>query len=207
MSSLNLLHRVRLPKTPSPAPAIVMVHGWLGDENAMWAFDRVLPLNAVAVTPRGPFEAGEGFGWTAVRSDSDTFDEGLSALREFVTRLPEVYPVDPSRVVLMGFSQGAAMCYALTLASPAMAAAAAAIAGFLPDSARQWIVPGRLSGKPVFIAHGLNDTAVPVEEAVRAREALALAGANVSYHEDAVGHKLSAQSMRDLKVWLEKVLS
>lgn len=184
-----------------------MVHGWLGDENSMWAFDRVLPLNAVTVTPRGPFEAGEGYGWTAVRGDGDTFDEGLSALYEFVTRLPEVYPVDPSRIVLMGFSQGAAMCYALTLASPTVAAATAALAGFLPDSARQWIIPGRLNGKPIFIAHGLNDTTVPVEEAVRAREALTLAGANVSHHEDAVGHKLSAQSMRDLKAWLEKVLS
>ena len=207
MRSLNLIHRIRIPKTAMPAPTIVMVHGWLGDENAMWAFDRVLPLNVVAVTPRGPFGAGEGFGWTAVRGDGDTFDEGLSALSEFVTRLPEVYPVDPSRVVLMGFSQGAAMCYALTLASPTVAAGAAALAGFLPDSARQWIVPGRLSGKPAFIAHGLNDMTVPVEEAVRAREALTLAGANVSYHEDAIGHKLSARGMRELKAWLEKILS
>lgn len=207
MPALNLIHRIRLPRSSSPSPAIVMVHGWLGDENAMWAFDRVLPLNAVAVTPRGPFEAGEGFGWTAIRGDGDTFDEGLSALREFVTRLPEVYPVDPSRVVLMGFSQGAAMCYTLMLASPPVAAATAALAGFLPDSARQWIASGRLSGKPIFIAHGLNDTTVPVEEAVRAREALALAGANVSYHEYTIGHKLSAQGMRDLKAWLEKSLS
>ncbi|MEK7786742.1 MAG: hypothetical protein AAB658_15135, partial [Chloroflexota bacterium] len=81
---LNLIHRIRLPKTSSPSPAIVMVHGWLGDENAMWAFDRVLPLDAAAVTPRGPFEAGEGFGWTAVRGGGDTFDQGLDALREFV---------------------------------------------------------------------------------------------------------------------------
>ena len=204
---LNLIHRIRLPKTSSPSPAIVMVHGWLGDENAMWAFDRVLPLNAVVITPRGPFEAGEGFGWTAVRGDGDTFDEGLSALSEFVMRLPEVYPVNASRIVLMGFSQGAAMCYALTLASPTGAAATAALAGFLPDLARQWIIPGRLSDKPVFIAHGLNDTTVPIEEAVRAREALTLAGAKVSYHEYAIGHKLSAQGMRDLKVWLEKSLS
>ncbi|MEK7325663.1 MAG: alpha/beta fold hydrolase [Chloroflexota bacterium] len=204
---LNLIHRIRLPKTSSPSPAIVMVHGWLGDENAMWAFDRVLPLDAVAVTPRGPFEAGEGFGWTAVRGGGDTFDQGLDALREFVARLPEVYPVDPSRIVLLGFSQGAAMSYALTLASPTVAAATAALAGFLPDSARQWIIPGRLDGKPIFIAHGLDDTTVPIEEAVRAREALTLAGANVSYHEYAIGHKLSAQGMRDLKAWLEKSLS
>ncbi len=122
-------------------------------------------------------------------------------------RLPEVYPVDASRIVLMGFSQGAAMCYALTLASPTVVAATAALAGFLPDLARQWIIPGRLDGKPIFIVHGLNDTTVPIEEAVRAREALALAGANVSYHEYAIGHKLSAQGMRDLKVWLEKSLS
>ena len=83
-----------------------------------------------------------------------------------------------------------------------MAPAVAALSGFLPEPARRWIAPGRLAGRRVFIAHGSNDTVVPLEDAVRAREAMLLCGAEVAYHEYDIGHKLSPQGMRDLESWL-----
>ncbi len=210
MSSLNLIHRSRLPASiSSPAPAVVMVHGWLGNENVMWQFEKTLPSGVIAVSPRAPFEVGGGFGWNLPSPGGrgvGVEGESLSALREFVSRLPEVYPVDPSRIVLMGFSQGAAMGYALALSEPALIAGVAALAGFLPDQGRQWIAPGRLAGKPVFIAHGAEDTAVPIEAAVSAREAMSTCGADVTYAEYPTGHKMNAQGMRDLKAWLKAVL-
>lgn len=213
MPSLNLIHRSRLPDSlSSPAPAVVMVHGWLGNENVMWQFEKTLPSGVIAVSPRAPFQVESGYGWSppsppAPGGEGGRGDEGgLSALREFVSRLPEVYPVDPSRIVLMGFSQGAAMGYALALSEPAVIAGVAALAGFLPDGARQWIAPGRLAGKPVFIAHGAEDTAVPIEAAVSAREAMITCGADVTYAEYPTGHKMNAQGMRDLKAWLKAVL-
>ncbi len=206
MFSLNLIHRSRLPDSfTSPAPAVVMAHGLFGDENVMWQFEKTLPSGVVAVSPRAPVEVGGGFGWNPP-SPAGRGVGGEVALREFVSRLPEVYPVDPSRIVLMGFSQGAAMCYALALSEPALIAGVAALAGFLPDGARQWIAPGRLAGKPVFIAHGAEDTAVPIEAAVSARDAMSTCGADVTYAEYPTGHKMNAQGMRDLKAWLKAVL-
>ncbi|MGH2524335.1 MAG: alpha/beta hydrolase, partial [Anaerolineales bacterium] len=158
MADLNLIHRVRLPDPNTGAlfPAVVMVHGWQGDENVMWVFERTLPQNVVALSPRGPVAAEGSYGWFADRVDATDLDSGLEALREFVTRLPEVYPVDGTRITLMGFSQGAAMCYALMLNQPGLVKGLAALAGFLPQPAQAWIRPGRLAGKPVFIAHGLE---------------------------------------------------
>src|SRR6185295_19050747 len=104
--------------------------------------------------------------------------------------LPAEYPIDPSRVVLMGFSQGAGMCAALILSDPASAAAVAILAGFLPQAARRWVQPGRLAGKSVFIAHGTADTTVPAERAQAARDALQTAGATVEYHDYPIAHKL-----------------
>lgn len=212
MTGLNLTHRVRLPDTASPAPAVVMVHGWLGDENVMWVFENTLPKQVVAISPRAPFfidDPGEphpGYGWYRHQGDAESFMQGLTALREFVTQLPAVYPVDPARVVLVGFSQGAALCYALMLEHPEVAAATAALAGFIPEAAASWIAPGRLSRKPVFIAHGAQDDTVAIEEAVHAREAMTLCEASVEYHDYASGHKLSAQGMRDLRAWLGRIL-
>lgn len=201
---LNLIHRARPPSpgATASATAIVMVHGWLGDENAMWAFEKALPLHTFVVSARAPFKTEGGYGWMLPGDEEDSFEQGLASLREFVSRLPREYPVDAERIALMGFSQGAAMSYALALSDPSRVAAVAALAGFLPDAARRWIAPGRLAGRRVFIAHGGNDAAVPLEEAVRAREAMALCGADVAYREYSTGHKLSAQGVRDLKIWL-----
>ena len=204
MQELNLIHRVRLPgaDTGAPCPVIVMVHGWLGNENVMWVFEKTLPPLVVVVSPRGPFEADGGYGWSAGQSDAATFEQGLSALRDFVVRLPDVYLVDAGRLLLMGFSQGAAVSYALALKHPELVSGVVALAGFLPEQARLWLAPGRLAGKHIFIAHGVKDETAPVGDARQAREALEFAGADVSYHEYLVGHKLSALGMRDLKHWL-----
>ncbi len=209
--TLPLIHRVRQTNASAPAPAIVMVHGWLGNENVMWAFERALPPNALVVSVRAPFESGEGYGWflpsasgrgDAGEEESARFEESLSALREFVRRFPGEYPVDPNRIALMGFSQGAAMSYALLLSNPELIAGVAALAGFLPDPARQWAAPNRLVGKRVFIAHGLDDATMPVEAATRARGTMEFCGAEVTYHESKIGHKLSAAGMRALSGWL-----
>ncbi len=52
------------------------------------------------------------------------------------------------------------------------------------------------------MAHGTRDDVLPVTAARAARDALAGAGAAVTYHEYPIGHKLSAQGMRDLTAWL-----
>ncbi len=121
--ALNLEHRARVPEGAGSErrPAIVMVHGWLGNENVMSIFERTLPPEAVVVSPRAPLPMDENsFGWYSRDEDPATFAAGLEVLRAFVRGVPAAYPVDPARVLLMGFSQGAAMCYALLLSDPAL---------------------------------------------------------------------------------------
>lgn len=196
-----------MPEAAGPWPAIVMVHGWLGNENVMWAFEQTLPPRAAVFSPRAPYAVEGGYGWYRERDDAESFQHGLAALREFIERLPQAQPVEAADVVLMGFSQGAAMCASLLLAQPELARGVALLAGFVPKEALPWATPERLLGKRAFIAHGLKDETVSVEEARRAREALARAGADVTYGEYPIGHKLNAQGMRDLKQWLAETIA
>jgi phospholipase/carboxylesterase len=205
MAKLNLIHRAHLPAGTAPFPAVVMIHGWLGNEHVMTIFERTVPEGVAILSPRGPLADDGGFGWFADRASASDFAHGLESLYEFVRRLPEAYPLDPARIYLMGFSQGAAMGYGLALKEPKLVAGLAALAGFLPPPASGWTEPGRLAGKPVFIAHGTQDERVPVAEARRARDGMASAGAEVTYREYPTGHKMNAQGMRDLKHWLAAV--
>jgi phospholipase/carboxylesterase len=206
--ALNLEHRAHMPQGAAGQrwPAVVMVHGWLGNENVMSVFERTLPEGVGIISPRAPFEiAADSYGWFKL-DQPDTFAPGLAALEALVRGLPEAYPLDPARLLLMGFSQGAAMCFSLLLKEPALVPAVAGLAGFLPREAQPWAAPGRLAGRRVLVAHGTEDDTVPVARSREAAEALRAAGAAVDYREYAVGHKLNAQGMKDLKAWLGEVV-
>jgi len=202
MAELNLVYRSCLPDAESVPPAVVMVHGWLGNENVMWAFEQALPPGAAVFSPRAPLEAEGGYGWWGDQDDADGLRHGLAALREFVSGLPRAHAVDPARLVLLGFSQGAAVSAALLLSDPGLVRGAALLAGFLPEVAHRWAAPGLLAGKRVFITHGLKDKIVPVAEARRVRETLRGAGADVTYSEYPVAHKLSPSGLRELRRWV-----
>lgn len=201
---LNLIHRVRVPEgAAGPLPAVVMVHGWLGNENVMSIFDRLVPPHVVLVSPRAPLEVGpDSYGWFRTVSDDAGFAAGLADLRAFVEALPAAYPIDPARLVFMGFSQGAAMSLGLALSAPELVRGVAVLAGFVPEQAAGWATPGRLAGLPIFIAHGRADETVRVEQARAAHTLLTQAGADVSYHEYDLGHKLNAAGMKALQTWL-----
>ena len=203
---LNLVHRARVPDAPAGQrlPAVVMVHGWQGNEQVMGIFERTVPPGVIIISPQAPIElAPESYGWSLAEEGQASFEAGVSALQAFVGDLPSAYPVDPQRVVLMGFSQGASMCYALLLKAPALMLGVGGLAGFLPELARPWLIPGRLTGKHIFIAHGADDETVALPYARAARGDLARVGAEVAYHEyEGVGHKVNAQGLRDLTEWL-----
>jgi phospholipase/carboxylesterase len=216
-SEAGLLYRLR--RGQPQGGLIVMLHGLSGDENAMWIFDRALPRAAAVVTPRAPHASAlGGYSWdrSAVRDEFDQvdFQEALERLARFVREASALYQANRQRVIVMGFSQGAALSYAFSLAHPELLRGVIALAGFLPD--RSGAPPAviqaaskalRDASQPSYlILHGTHDEAVPIERAREARLALAGRGASVEYHEHRVGHKVSAQGMQEIKRWIDKTL-
>ena len=118
-SNLSLPGRQWLPDAPGPWPAIVLVHGWLGNETVIWTFASTAPPGTALFSPRGVHVAGpEGFGWFREHAEEAEVLEGIQALDAYVSDLPRHFPIDRKRVTLMGFSQGAAACAALWLHNP-----------------------------------------------------------------------------------------
>ena len=195
--------RQRIPDVPEKSPLILMLHGWTGDENSMWVFANRLPDKSTLVAPRGlyPAPAG-GYGWhehkVKVMPWVDDFQPAIQALLDLLT--PPNFPeADLTSIHVVGFSQGAALTYALALQHPALIKDLAGLSGFLPEGSIALARNRPLTGKRVFIAHGTQDDMVPVERARQAAETLEQAGAQVNYCEDDVGHKLSASCFRGLE--------
>jgi phospholipase/carboxylesterase len=99
----------------------------------------------------------------------------------------------------MGFSQGAAMCSLLAVLYPERVRKVGILAGFVPSGLEELVSQRPLQGKPFFVAHGTKDQTVTIERARDSIEILEQAGAQVTYCEDDVGHKVSATCLRALK--------
>ena len=182
------------------APLVVLLHGLTGDEDVMWGLEPVIPRHAFSIAPRAPFAfAGGGFSWV---DPAEGLDPALPAYAGSVRLLAAMVAAAPVRagereVVLMGFSQGAALALAGVALGQLAPSAVVVMAGLLP--------PGELPawpGVPVYWGHGLHDELVPVERARRDVARLEGAGAPVTYCEADVGHKLGPECLKGLRRWL-----
>jgi len=201
--------RFRAPISPGPHPVMLLLHGWTGDETVMWVFAAHLSPRYLLVAPRAPYETPRGgYGWQpsletswpsleALRPAAD----GLLALLDTLAAHPRTAAGRYGLFDVMGFSQGAAVAATLALLYPQRVRALALLAGFLPDGAGALTASRPLAGKFVFAAHGAQDALVPVGRARQGVSLLQQAGAQVTYCEDAGGHKLGASCARALRAF------
>lgn len=208
--------RYHLPEGEGPHPVLLMIHGWTGDENVMWIFASRLSPRYLILAPRGIYPADEGgYGWEPRHGPGwpalENFRPAVDALLQMLDMLkassldgrPQFPDADFSKLSLMGFSQGAALAYTLALTHPERIQRLAGLAGFLPTDAERMVSPHPLQGKKIFVAHGSRDETVPVERARAAVKVLENAGAEVTYCEEDVGHKLAASCFHGLDRYFE----
>lgn len=198
--------RVRPPKTAEASRLMVLIHGWTGDENVMWVFTNRLPGNYWLIAPRGIYPTPEcGYGWLPPPAGVDAgINQYLPAIEQLYTTLvawSKTSGVDSTQPDLMGFSQGAALSFAMTILHPEHVGRTAGLSGFVPLGADAYLKDRPLTGKEIFIAHGSADETVPVSYAHQAVELFERAGAHTTYCEAEVGHKLSIHCLQALRTF------
>lgn len=208
----GLVHRVQLPENHEPAPAIVMLHGRAGSEDAMWIFSKTIPAGSIVAAPRGiKADPGGRFAWHPRQRDQwpplNMFDDAVASLSRFIDSLPELYNANPEQIVLMGFSQGAAAAYALAMAHPGLVKGIAGLVGFVPVNSAEAVETKALKDLPIFMAVGLEDPYIPLSRTKGCAETVIKSGARLTYNEYQTGHRLNAKGMRDLETWLKELFS
>ena len=78
---------------------------------------------------------------------------------------------------------------------------AVVLAGFMPGGVDDLLAQRVLSDKLFFVAHGTQDDLVPLERAQQSIASLKKAGAQVTFCEAEVGHKVSADCLRGLETF------
>jgi phospholipase/carboxylesterase len=194
--------RQRMPTGNEPNKLLLLLHGWTGDENSMWIFAPRLPEDYLIISPRGISNTPiGGFGWQDNESigwpKTKDFQAAVEALLDLVNSI-DLLSTNIKKFDLMGFSQGAALAFVITLLHPERVGKLAGLSGFLPDGLENIIASKPFQGKEVFVAHGKRDEMVPIAMARHVVKSMKSAGAEVLYCEDDVGHKLSSGCFRGL---------
>lgn len=211
----NLHHEVVAPRARANAyPTLVLLHG-RGDSAAGIAplgyeFERD---DLLVISVQAPLELGgvmaSGYEWYRLREpkrlDEATLRSSLDALAEFLDAVKSAYPIDPERVVLLGFSQGAVMSLGAQALRPESVAGVIALSGYFPIEVES--EAGNLVGRPAFVAHGVYDDIIPVEAGRRTRDLLERHGVDLTYREYPMAHQVSAEEMGDVRAWLEAAIN
>ncbi len=208
----ELVENVR-PARDEPEGALVLLHGRGTSEYDLAPLLDELDSERrlVGVTPRGPLTLPPGGAhWYVVRRvgfpDPETFLPTFERLASWFDALPERLGVPRERTVIGGFSQGAVMSHALTLAAGrGRPAGTLALSGFLPSVEGFELDLEGLDGYPVALGHGSYDPVIDVTFGRDARERLAAAGAEVTWRESPIAHSVDPSYLPELREWVRRV--
>jgi phospholipase/carboxylesterase len=205
-SDLSFVHRF-LPGDDESGPTLFLLHGTGGNEEDLIPLGQDLAPGAAILSPRGKVSE-YGAPRFFRRLAEGVFDhEDLlfrtHELAEFVEAASEKYGFDPSKMVAVGYSNGANVAASAILLHPGLLRAAVLFRAMVPFEPE---VTPDLSGLPVFMAAGRMDRMIPPDNTQRLADILAEAGADVSLRWRNVGHPLTYEEVDEAKEWLSGTL-
>jgi predicted esterase len=198
---LGFVHRW-VPGRGSTLTALVL-HGTGGDESDLLPLGAAVAPGAALLSPRGKVREN-GAPRFFKRVALGVFDQADLAARTdelvmFVQRAAVAYGFDPTRIVAVGYSNGANIASSAFLRHPGIFARAVLfrpMVPFVPDP------PPLLNGMPVYIAAGRVDPIVPRENTEELIRVLDTAGAHVTVRWEEAGHALTSGEVQGAADWL-----
>jgi predicted esterase len=201
---LGYVH-VFTPAQNPGAPTLLLLHGTGGDEHDMVPLGSLAP-GAALLSPRGKvLEHGMPRFFRRLSEgvfDVDDLKFRAGELADFVAAAAAHYRFDPSRVIAMGFSNGANIASALLLERPGVLHGAILFRGMVPFEPDPAPAPTPVR---VLISNGRSDPLVSPEETERLARLLQRAGADVEVHWQPAGHQLMPSDFAVAKTWLQSI--
>lgn len=186
---------------------VVLLHGFGAPGNDLVGLAqelaRAAPQGTAFVMPEAPHRVGNGGAWF---KKPEHVEEIRGALHVLVTNVMKEARVEPGRVVLGGFSQGAMMAAEVALH------ARRPLGGVIMFSGKQ--VPGqdwstlapRITSTQFLITHGTADNIIPLSAGVAVKTLLEGAGVPVTFVEFNGVHTIAPQARAAAVEFLGSVL-
>lgn len=205
MASLSFDH-VFEPGSISSAPPLLLLHGTGGTEHDLLPLGRALSPGSALLAPRGQVSE-HGASRFFARLAEGVFDpqevtRRTHELADFVAAAADAYQLDLTRLLAVGFSNGANIAATLLLLRPVVLGGAVL---FRPMVVLDSPAPAEaLAGKRILLCSGLSDPIVPADHPHRLASHLRAGGADVALHLSPGGHNLAREDIAAAHGWLAR---
>jgi len=200
-----------------PDAAVIWLHGLGADGHDFEAIIPQLGLHnhairfifphapAMAVTVNGGYIMPAWYDILSKEIDAEIDHAGINRAASAVQLLIErelMRGINPKRVIIAGFSQGAVVALHFGLHHPTSIGGIIALSGYLPFSP-----PNASSNAPaIFLGHGINDSIVPFALGDNSQRQLHAAGYKVTWHSWPMEHSVCAEESMMIGRWITQQL-
>ena len=203
---LGFDHRY-LPGDDESPPTLLLLHGTGGNEEDLIPLGQELLPGAAILSPRGKVsEYGAPRFFRRLAEGVFDHEDLLFRTHElaaFVEAAADEYGFDPSKIVAVGYSNGANVAASTILLHPGLLSAAVLFRAMVPFEPE---VTPDLGGMPIFLAAGRMDRMIPPDNTQSLADLLTEAGAEVDLRWRNVGHPLTYEEVSEAKQWLAGIL-
>ena len=221
---LSELKTIDVETGPEPGAAVIWLHGLGADAHD---FEPVVPALSLGkrchvryvfpnaptrpVTVNGGVLMRAWFDLLALDRDAPEDESGIRESADFLERLiarETERGIEPSRILLAGFSQGGAVALFTALRYSKALAGVIALSTYLPlsETLSQEKNPAN-DQIPIFMAHGQFDNVVDINIARSSRNRLVETGYSVNWREYPMLHSVIPEELDDIKAFLSAVLA
>ena len=194
-------------------PLLIMMHGYGSHEGDLMSLAALLPESIIVVSLRAPHRAPypieSGFDWF---SNGDPANPGINAANsaaeavvQWLDRMLATHGT-PSRIGLLGFSQGGAMAVHLLRYAPERFTAAVNLSGFVVAAQVQGDPVLAEQRPPIFWGRDQADQVIPAEAVQRTAEWLAVYSTATIELYPGTQHGISREEISDVSAFLSATL-
>ncbi len=188
-----------------------MLHGRAAKAETIFSVEGLIDPDIHIISIRGAYSSPKGeFEWFLPYDydhplesfTEEHFRESEETLTQMIAALLQDKNISSDRLFLMGFSQGAAMSYILSLRGRIQPRGVMAMSGFFPRPIMNW---GSISTSTRYlITHGTEDEVLPPSESIFAHEFLTAKGISSEYYSYKGRHKMTIPLLKHTNDWIKQ---
>jgi phospholipase/carboxylesterase len=202
MSILETFSHLFMPGDDD-APTLLVLHGTGGDEKDLLPLARMISADSPVLSPRGQvLENGMPRFFRRLAEgvfDLEDLELRTRELGDFIAAAAAEYGFDASKLVALGYSNGANIAASLMLTRGDLLGGGILLRAMVPFEPAS--LPN-LAGKRVLLSAGESDPIIPPASTSRLADLLRTAGADVTLKWYPTGHGLTSPDVRDATSWL-----
>lgn len=206
-------YTVQTPASVKPGvnyPVVFALHGVGYTEKDMMSTIAELNEGLIVIGVRGHLPYEQGYAYYYLKSfgnpERELFDKGVGMLEQFIDYAVRQYPIDPARMYLIGFSQGAILSMTLALKLGPKIKGIIAMNGYIPSFVKEEYAIQATDHLSVFLSDGRDDPIFPPHIGEQNYQYLKDRVNRIAYKTYPAAHEISEENRQDVTAWLRKEL-